>query len=86
MNKEILKLYVTKALVSRAVVKDFMVLKGVYPGPAVSRLTGVAETDFHFRNLTKAEKVDLKDLKGTDDLPDHFMKGEKQWKKQKTQR
>ena len=36
----------------------------------------VAATDFHFKNPTKAEKVELKDLKGTDDLPDHFMKGD----------
>ena len=36
----------------------------------------VAATDFHFTNQTKAEKVELKDLKGTDSLPDHFRKGE----------
>lgn len=36
----------------------------------------VAATDFHFKNKTKAEKVDLKDLKGVDDLPDHFVKGD----------
>ena len=36
----------------------------------------VAATDFSFKNPTKAEKVELKDLKGTDDLPDHFMKGD----------
>lgn len=36
----------------------------------------VAATDFHFKNPTKAQKVDLKDLKGTDVLPDHFMKGD----------
>ena len=36
----------------------------------------VAATDFSFKNLTKAAKVELKDLKGMDDLPDHFMKGD----------
>lgn len=36
----------------------------------------VAATDFSFKNSTKADKVDLKDLKGTDELPDHFKKGE----------
>ena len=36
----------------------------------------VVATDFSFKNPTNAEKVELKDLKGTDDLPDHFMKGE----------
>ena len=36
----------------------------------------VATTDFSFKNRTKAEKVELKDLKGTDDLPDHFVKGD----------
>lgn len=36
----------------------------------------VAATDFHFKNPTKAKKVELKDLKGTDALPDHFMKGD----------
>ena len=36
----------------------------------------VAATDFGFKNPTKAEKVELKDLKGADDLPDHFMKGD----------
>ena len=36
----------------------------------------VAETDFHFKNQTKAEKVELKDLKGVGDLPDHFKKGD----------
>jgi hypothetical protein len=35
----------------------------------------VAATDFSFKNPTKAEKVELKNLKGTDDLPDHFMMG-----------
>jgi hypothetical protein len=33
----------------------------------------VALTDFRFKNSTKADKVELKDLKGTADLPDHFM-------------
>jgi hypothetical protein len=36
----------------------------------------VAATDFHFKNQTKAQKVELKDLKGTGDLPDHFKKGD----------
>jgi hypothetical protein len=36
----------------------------------------VAATDFRFKNPTKAEKVELKDLKGADDLPDHFKKGD----------
>jgi len=36
----------------------------------------VAATDFNFTNHTKAEKVELKDLKGTGDLPDHFKKGD----------
>ena len=36
----------------------------------------VAATDFHFKNLTKADKVELKDLKGANDLPDHFKKGD----------
>ena len=38
----------------------------------------VAATDFSFKNPTKADKVELKDLKGTDALPDHFiiMKGD----------
>jgi hypothetical protein len=35
----------------------------------------VAATDFSFKNPTKAEKVELKNLKGTDELPDHFMIG-----------
>lgn len=35
----------------------------------------VAATDFNFKNPTKADKVELKDLKGTDELPDHFMIG-----------
>jgi len=36
----------------------------------------VAATDFGFKNPTKAEKVALKDLKGANDLPDHFTKGD----------
>jgi hypothetical protein len=36
----------------------------------------VAATDFRFKNPTKANKVELKDLKGADELPDHFMKGD----------
>lgn len=36
----------------------------------------VVESDFHFKNSTKADKVELKDLKGTDTLPDHFKQGE----------
>lgn len=36
----------------------------------------VAATEFLFRNTTNAEKVELKDLKGTDDLPDHFKRGD----------
>lgn len=36
----------------------------------------VAATDFSFKNPTKAKKVELKDLKGADDLPDHFKKGD----------
>jgi len=36
----------------------------------------VAATDFSFKNPTKAGKVDLKDLKGTHDLPDHYMQGD----------
>ncbi len=35
----------------------------------------VVEPDFNFKNSTKADKVELKDLKGTDSLPDHFKKG-----------
>ena len=35
----------------------------------------VAATDFSFKNPTKADKVELKDLKGAADLPDHFKKG-----------
>ena len=36
----------------------------------------VAAIDFGFKNPSKAAKVDLKDLKGTDALPDHFKKGD----------
>ena len=36
----------------------------------------VAATDFSFRNTTNAKKVDLENLKGTDELPDHFKIGE----------
>ena len=36
----------------------------------------VAAADFRFKNPTKAKKVELKNLKGTDDLPDHFKKGD----------
>ncbi|MDX2419042.1 MAG: DUF2092 domain-containing protein, partial [Xanthomonadales bacterium] len=35
-----------------------------------------AATDFSFRNSTNAQKIELKDLKGTDELPDHFIIGE----------
>ncbi len=37
---------------------------------------GGAATDFSFKNPTKADKVALKDLKGMNDLPDNFMKGD----------
>ena len=36
----------------------------------------VAATNFGFKNPSKNAKVDLKDLKGTDALPDHFKKGD----------
>ena len=36
----------------------------------------VAATDFSFKNPTNAKKVDLKNLEGTDDLPEHFVIGE----------
>ncbi len=36
----------------------------------------VAATDFSFKNITDAKKVDLKNLQGTGDLPKHFMTGE----------
>lgn len=36
----------------------------------------VAAIDFHFKNSTKAEKVDLEDLRDADELPSHFKKGD----------
>jgi len=36
----------------------------------------VATTDFTFKNPTKAEKIDLKDLRGADELPAHFVIGD----------
>lgn len=36
----------------------------------------VTATDFSFKNPTKADKVELENLKGTHDLPDHFKKGD----------
>ncbi len=36
----------------------------------------VAAADFSFKNATKAEKVELKNLKGADELPEHFAIGE----------
>lgn len=36
----------------------------------------VAATDFSFKNPTKAKKVELQNLQGTDDLPAHFTVGE----------
>ena len=36
----------------------------------------VTATDYIFKNPTKADKVELKDLKGAGDLPDHFVKGD----------
>jgi len=38
----------------------------------------VAATDFRFKNTTNANKVDLKNHKGTGDLPEHFVTGESQ--------
>jgi len=38
----------------------------------------VAATDFSFKNPTDAKKVDLKDLQGADELPEHFQIGEAQ--------
>ncbi len=35
----------------------------------------VASDDFRFENPTKARKVDLKDLQGMSELPDHFKRG-----------
>ena len=36
----------------------------------------VAATDFSFKNTTDANKVDLKNLEGTGDFPEHFRMGE----------
>ncbi len=36
----------------------------------------VAVTNFSFRNSTNARKIELKDLKSADELPDHFVIGE----------
>ena len=36
----------------------------------------VAAVEYSFKNQTNAEKVDFKDIKGADDLPDHFTKGD----------
>jgi len=36
----------------------------------------VAATDFSFKNPTDAKKVDLENLEGTGDLPEHFRMGE----------
>jgi len=36
----------------------------------------VAATDFGFKNPSNAAKVELKDLKGANDLPDHFKQGD----------
>lgn len=38
----------------------------------------VAATDFSFKNSMDARKVDLKNLEGTDELPEHFVIGEVQ--------
>lgn len=38
--------------------------------------TEMAAADFSFKNSTKADKVDLKDLKGTNEMPDHFKIGD----------
>lgn len=35
----------------------------------------VVKTDFTFKNITNAQKVDFKDLTETDELPGHFTKG-----------
>ena len=35
----------------------------------------VKASGFEFRNTSKASKVELEDLKGTADLPEHFTKG-----------
>jgi hypothetical protein len=36
----------------------------------------VAADDFRFENSTRAEKVELEDLKGTGELPDYFLRGD----------
>lgn len=36
----------------------------------------VAAVDFHFKNSTKAEQVDLKNLRDADELPNHFTMGD----------
>lgn len=36
----------------------------------------VVADEYTFNNKSKAEKVEFKDIKGADDLPDNFMKGE----------
>lgn len=36
----------------------------------------VAAADYSFKNRTNAEKIELKNLKGTDELPGHFVIGE----------
>ncbi len=36
----------------------------------------VAGTDYSFKNTTQAEKIELKDLKGAGDIPEHFKKGD----------
>jgi hypothetical protein len=36
----------------------------------------VAATEFSFKNTTNARKVELENLEGTDDLPEHFVVGE----------
>ncbi|MCP4286169.1 MAG: DUF2092 domain-containing protein [Gammaproteobacteria bacterium] len=38
----------------------------------------VAATDFSFKNATGAKRVDLKNLKGANELPEHFVLGEAQ--------
>jgi hypothetical protein len=38
----------------------------------------VAAVDFSFKNTTSARKVELRDLEGTDELPEHFVTGESQ--------
>ncbi len=36
----------------------------------------VSLTDFSYKNPTNSAKIELKDLEGADDLPDHFTKGD----------